>query len=144
VRDDPRVDVRERCNVRHLTQEAIGGPVDLVVADLSFISLTAVLAALLAVAAPRAPLVLLVKPQFEAGRAEVSRGHGVVRDPEVRRAVRSRIDDALRAGGATIMGWMESPLRGADGNVELFVHALAPAAPVGPVEGDVVEGEAIP
>ena len=58
----------------------------------------------------------------------------MVRDPEVRRAVRSRIDDALRAGGATIMGWMESPLRGADGNVELFVHALAPAAPVGPVE----------
>ena len=59
------------------------------VADLSFISLTAVLPALLAVAAPGAPLVLLVKPQFEAGRAEVSRGHGVVRDPEVRRAVQS-------------------------------------------------------
>ncbi len=83
---------------------------------------------------------LLVKPQFEAGRAEVSRGHGVVRDPEVRRAVQSRIDDALRAGGATIMGWMESPLRGADGNVELFVHALAPAGSTQTVAG---EGEAI-
>jgi len=127
IRGDPRVDVRERCNVRHLTVATIGGPVDLVVADLSFISLTTVLPALLAVAAPAAPLILLVKPQFEAGRAEVSRGQGVIRDPVVRDAVREGIDDALREGGATIMGWMESPLRGADGNVELFVHALAPA-----------------
>jgi len=127
IRADPRVDVRERCNVRHLTAAAIGGSVDLVAADLSFISLTAVLPALLAVAAPAAPMVLLVKPQFEAGRAEVSRGQGVIRDPAVRDAVRVGIDDALREGGATIMDWMESPLRGADGNVELFVHALAPA-----------------
>jgi 23S rRNA (cytidine1920-2'-O)/16S rRNA (cytidine1409-2'-O)-methyltransferase len=96
------------------------------VADLSFISLVPVLPTLLATCRPGAPLVLLVKPQFEAGRAEVSRGRGVVRDPAVRAEVQQRIDDALRAAGATIMGWMESPLRGADGNVELFVHARAP------------------
>ena len=126
LRDDERVTVLERCNVRHLTPEMIGGPVDLVVADLSFISLTTVLPALLGVCRPGADLVLLVKPQFEAGRTEVSRGGGVVRDPAVRDAVRVRIDDALRASGASIMGWMESPLRGADGNIELFVRATAP------------------
>jgi 23S rRNA (cytidine1920-2'-O)/16S rRNA (cytidine1409-2'-O)-methyltransferase len=126
IRDDPRVVVRERCNVRQLDAADIGGPVDLVVADLSFISLVPVLPALLGLCRPGAPLVLLVKPQFEAGRAEVSRGRGVVRDPAVRADVQQRIDDALRAAGATIMGWMESPLRGADGNVELFVHARAP------------------
>ena len=73
VRDDPRVDVRERCNVRHLRADDVGGPVDLVVADLSFISLVPVLPSLLGLCRPKAPLVLLVKPQFEAGRAEVSR-----------------------------------------------------------------------
>ena len=126
IRDDPRVVVRERCNVRHLQAKDIGGEVDMVVADLSFISLVPVLPALLGVCRPGAPLVLLVKPQFEAGRAEVSRGRGVVRDPGIRAEVQHRIDDALRAAGATIMGWVDSSLRGADGNVELFVHARAP------------------
>src|SRR5207237_1265550 len=79
LRADPRVTVRERLNVRMLTTDDIGGPVDLVVADLSFISLRTVSPALIAVSKPGADLVLLVKPQFEAGRAEVSRGRGVVR-----------------------------------------------------------------
>jgi 23S rRNA (cytidine1920-2'-O)/16S rRNA (cytidine1409-2'-O)-methyltransferase len=126
IRGDARVLVRERLNVRALTLDDIGGPVDLVVADLSFISLRTVLPALLGVGQLGADLVLLVKPQFEAGRAEVSRGRGVVRDETVRERVRSEIDDELRAAGATIMGWMQSPLPGADGNVELFVHAQAP------------------
>jgi 23S rRNA (cytidine1920-2'-O)/16S rRNA (cytidine1409-2'-O)-methyltransferase len=126
IRHDPRVIVIERVNARSLTPEVIGGPVEVVVADLSFISLTTVLPALLAVAAPGADLVLLVKPQFEAERAEVSRGRGVVRDPVVRESARQRVDDALCATGATIMGWMDSPRPGADGNVELFVHARAP------------------
>jgi 23S rRNA (cytidine1920-2'-O)/16S rRNA (cytidine1409-2'-O)-methyltransferase len=126
IRHDPRVVVIERVNARALTPEVIGGPVEVIVADLSFISLTAVLPALVAVAEPAADLVLLVKPQFEAERAEVSRGRGVVRDPAVREAARQRVDDALRAMGATIMGWMDSPRPGADGNVELFVHARAP------------------
>jgi 23S rRNA (cytidine1920-2'-O)/16S rRNA (cytidine1409-2'-O)-methyltransferase len=123
IRDDARVVVMERCNVRHLTPDLLGGVVDVVVADLSFISLATVLPALLGMCRPAAELVLLVKPQFEAGRAEVAKGHGVVRDPAVREAVRDGIDDALRQAGASIMGWMESPIRGADGNVELFVHA---------------------
>ncbi len=126
IRNDPRVTVRERLNVRSITADDIDGTVDLVVADLSFISLRTVLAALLGVCRPGADLVLLVKPQFEAGRAEVSRGRGVVRDESVRQQVQVAIDDVLRRSRATIMGWMESPLRGADGNVELFVHALAP------------------
>ncbi|HKA04967.1 MAG TPA: TlyA family RNA methyltransferase, partial [Acidimicrobiales bacterium] len=126
LREDDRVVVRERTNARTLTVADIGGPVDLVVADLSFISLRTVLPALLAAATPGADLVLLVKPQFEAGRAEVARGRGVIRDETVRARVRQAVCDVLVGAGATIMGWMESPLRGADGNVEYFVHALAP------------------
>jgi 23S rRNA (cytidine1920-2'-O)/16S rRNA (cytidine1409-2'-O)-methyltransferase len=131
LRTDHRVTVLERTNVRTLTPAHLPYAPELVVADLSFISLRLAIPALAAVAAPEADVVLLVKPQFEAGRAEVSRGRGVVRDPAVRADVQRRIDDALRAAGATIMGWMESPLRGADGNVELFVHARAP------MDGDV-------
>src|SRR5262249_5423223 len=126
TRGAARVLVRERLNVRSLTVEDIDGPVDLVAADLSFISLRTVLTALLGVCQPGADLVLLVKPQFEAGRAEVSRGRGVVRDEAVRRRVQSEINDVLCAAGATIMGWMQSPVPGADGNIELFVHARAP------------------
>jgi len=131
IRADPRVTVRERLNVRALTPDDVGRPVDLVVADLSFISLRTVIGALLGVSAPGADLVLLVKPQFEAGRAEASRGRGVIRDPLVHEQVKADLDDVLRRHGATIMGWMESPLRGADGNVEHLVHARAPggAAP---------------
>jgi 23S rRNA (cytidine1920-2'-O)/16S rRNA (cytidine1409-2'-O)-methyltransferase len=129
LRADTRVVVRERVNVRHVEPDDLGGLVDLVVADLSFISLRTVLPSLLRVARPGAHLVLLVKPQFEAGRDEVSRGAGVIRDPQVRARVRDQIDAALRDAGAAIMGWMESPLPGADGNVELFVHAIAPPAP---------------
>ena len=126
IRHDPRVVVMERTNVRTLTPERLGGTVELVVADLAFISLTTVLPALWSLGAPGAGFVLLVKPQFEVTPAEVTRGRGVVRDPAVRDEVRKRVDDALRGMGAAIMGWMESPLRGADGNVELFVHARAP------------------
>ena len=125
VRGDDRVVVMERTNVRSVTPAAIGGPVALVVADLSFISLRTVGARLLAVCSPGADLVLLVKPQFEAGRAEAARGRGVIRDDAVRSRVREEVGDVLVDAGATIMGWMESPLRGADGNVEYFVHAIA-------------------
>jgi 23S rRNA (cytidine1920-2'-O)/16S rRNA (cytidine1409-2'-O)-methyltransferase len=128
LRADPRVEVHEGVNVRHLRSDDIGGPVDLVVADLSFISLVTVADALLGCAAPGAPLVLLVKPQFEAGRAEVSKGRGVVRDPAVHAAVCDRVRDAYEARGATIMGVMASPLRGADGNVEFLLAAHAPIA----------------
>jgi 23S rRNA (cytidine1920-2'-O)/16S rRNA (cytidine1409-2'-O)-methyltransferase len=131
LRADPRVEGWERTHLRDLTPELVGGPVDGVVADLSFISLRKVVGPLLGIATPGAPLVLLVKPQFEAGREEAARGRGVIRDPEVWARVLHEVIDALTAGGATIMGMMVSPLRGADGNVEFFVHVSAPgrAAP---------------
>ena len=123
LRADERVDVRDRTNVRTLDAEAIGGAVDLVVADLSFISLRTVAPALLACARPGADLILLVKPQFEAGRAEASRGRGVIKDPEVQARVLDEICADLRERGANIMGTMESPITGADGNREFLVHA---------------------
>lgn len=126
LRSDPRVHVYDRLNVRHLRPEAVGGAVDAAVADLSFISLRAVLGPLIEAVAPGGWLVLLVKPQFEAGRAEVSRGRGVIRDPAVHDRVRQEVDDSLRAHGSIIMGWMESPLHGAHGNVEYLVAARRP------------------
>jgi 23S rRNA (cytidine1920-2'-O)/16S rRNA (cytidine1409-2'-O)-methyltransferase len=131
LRNDARVDNRERTNVRLLDAAALGGAVDVVVADLSFISLRSVLPALMACARRGADLVLLVKPQFEAGRIEASRGKGVIRDPAIHERVRDEVGAALDVTGATIMGWMDSPLLGADGNKELFVHARAPLATIG-------------
>lgn len=121
LRADARVVSLERTDVRAVDVAAIGGPADLVVADLSFISLRTVAAALRGLAS--GDLVALVKPQFEAGRAEADRGRGVIKDPAVRcRAVLGACD-ALEAAGAAIMGVMASPLTGADGNAEFLVHA---------------------
>ncbi|MDP9388924.1 MAG: TlyA family RNA methyltransferase [Actinomycetota bacterium] len=123
LRRDPRVDVRERTNVRHLVLEE---PADLVVADLSFISLRLVAPALVGPNAQAgADVVVLVKPQFEAGRAEAARGRGVVRDPRVWRRVLSEVGSALAGEGAAMMGAMVSPLTGADGNVEFLLHLRA-------------------
>jgi 23S rRNA (cytidine1920-2'-O)/16S rRNA (cytidine1409-2'-O)-methyltransferase len=123
---DPRVTNLERTNVRALDVTVIGGPVDIVVGDLSFISLRLVITPLVSVCQPGAPMVLLVKPQFEAGRAEVSRGRGVIADPEVWERVRSEVGEALVAAGCTVAGWTDSPISGADGNREFLVHAVAP------------------
>ena len=127
LRADPRVQLHERTNVRSLDASAIGGAVDIVVADLSFISLRTVASALLACAAPGADLVLLVKPQFEAGRQEAARGKGVIRDPDVHDRVLGEVASALEELGAAIMGSVQSPITGADGNIELLLHAIAPA-----------------
>jgi 23S rRNA (cytidine1920-2'-O)/16S rRNA (cytidine1409-2'-O)-methyltransferase len=124
LRDHPRVTVRERVNVRHLQPDDLGGPVDLTVADLSFISLVTVAPALARCTRPDGDLVLLVKPQFEAGRARLGKG-GVVRDPEVHRAVLREVRDGLRDAGLHIVGVLRSPLRGADGNVEFLAHCDA-------------------
>jgi 23S rRNA (cytidine1920-2'-O)/16S rRNA (cytidine1409-2'-O)-methyltransferase len=97
-----------------------------VVADLSFISLTTVAPVLAGVlAAPGADLVLLVKPQFEAGRVEASRGRGVIRDPGVRREALRRVASAYLSQGATIMGVMASPVLGPAGNAEFLLRARA-------------------
>ena len=126
LRHHPRVTNLERTNVRHIDLDVIGEPVDIVVGDLSFISLRLVIDPLVSVCQPGAPMVLLVKPQFEAGKAEVSRGRGVITDPAVWERVRAEIDEALTAAGCTVHGWTESPITGADGNREFLVHATVP------------------
>lgn len=126
LRADTRVTNLERTNVRRLTTEAIGGPVDLVVGDLSFISLRLVIDPLRSVCHPGAPMVLLVKPQFEAGRSEVSRGRGVITDPAVWDRVHAEIDAAVAEAGCSVVGWTDSPITGADGNHEFLIHARVP------------------
>ena len=111
--------------------QEVQGAVDVVVADLSFISLRTVLPALLGVCTPGAHLVLLVKPQFEAGRAEAARGKGVITDPDIWARVVDEVRAALAGAGAAMMEAMVSPLRGADGNVEFFVHARVPGETTG-------------
>ena len=125
IREDQRVTVLERFHVRDLTLEAIGGAVDMVVADLSFISIIRVLPALLAVACPDSELVLLVKPQFEAGKSEVDRGSGVIRDPLIHQRVCDEVSAALTEHGCEVRGWIASPITGAQGNREFLVHARA-------------------
>lgn len=126
---DPRVEVHERTNLRLLDRGALGADAEVVVGDLSFISLRVVLDALLALSTPDADLVLLVKPQFEATRVEVDAGRGVIVDPSVWRRVLDEVAGALHQRGAAIMGAMISPLRGAEGNVEFLVHARRGAMP---------------
>jgi 23S rRNA (cytidine1920-2'-O)/16S rRNA (cytidine1409-2'-O)-methyltransferase len=127
LRADPRVEGRERLDIRDVTLATVGGaPVDVVVADLSFISVGRVVPVLVGeVAAPGAPVVVLAKPQFEAGRAEASRWRGVIRDPEVHRRTLGEVAGALAGAGAAIMGVMPSPITGQAGNVEFLVHAVA-------------------
>jgi 23S rRNA (cytidine1920-2'-O)/16S rRNA (cytidine1409-2'-O)-methyltransferase len=122
LRGDPRITLLERTNVRALEPGTVGGPVDVVTADLSFISLVTVAPALARCSTDRADLVLLVKPQFEAGPARVGEG-GVVRDPDVHRAVLREVRDGLMASGVMTVGVVGSPIRGADGNIEFLFHA---------------------
>lgn len=122
LRSDERVTLLERFNVRGLAPEHLPEAPSLVVADLSFISLAKVLPGLVASASDGADLVLLVKPQFEAGRDEVGRG-GVVSDPEVWRRTIERVARASRDEGAGPLAVMASPLRGPAGNVEFLLHA---------------------
>jgi 23S rRNA (cytidine1920-2'-O)/16S rRNA (cytidine1409-2'-O)-methyltransferase len=121
LRADSRVTVLERTNIRELTPDRVGGMVDLIVADLSFISLRTVAPALTTLAPPGGDALVLVKPQFEAGRDEVGKG-GIVRDPDVHRAVLERLAGGLAAAGLAMHDLMVSPLRGADGNTEFFAR----------------------
>ncbi|MCU0269090.1 MAG: TlyA family RNA methyltransferase [Acidimicrobiales bacterium] len=128
LRADPRVSVHERSNLRHLDPRAVGGPFDLVVADLSFISLRLVADVLVAAASPGGELVVLVKPQFEVGRAEASKGRGVIRDPASWAGALRDVVAAVASRGAVMMGAVVSPITGSDGNVEFLVHFRAPTA----------------
>ncbi|HEX6712779.1 MAG TPA: TlyA family RNA methyltransferase [Thermoleophilaceae bacterium] len=119
LRQDPRVTVLERTNARSLEPDALPYRPDLVVADVSFISLTKVLPAVLAAAAGRFDCLAMVKPQFEAGRERVGKG-GVVRDPETRVETLVKVAESARAGGHAVMGFASSGLPGPSGNRETF------------------------
>jgi len=133
LQSDDRVAVHDRTNIRDLTPELIGGPVDLVVGDLSFISLRLVLDALISVTRPEGDLALMVKPQFEVGKERLGKG-GVVRDPV------HRIDAVLRvAQDAAAKGWgavavAVSPLPGPAGNVEFFLLLRSGPPSIGEAE----------
>jgi 23S rRNA (cytidine1920-2'-O)/16S rRNA (cytidine1409-2'-O)-methyltransferase len=127
LRNDRRVVVLEKTNARHLTRAQVPEPVDLVVCDASFIGLATVLPAALALARPGARLVALIKPQFEVGPARVGKG-GVVRDPALHQEVCARIAAWLPAQGWAVLGIVESPIRGPEGNVEFLIAAVHSAA----------------
>jgi len=128
LRTDPRVTVLDRTNVRELTPEAIGGPVALTVADLSFISLRLVLPALVSCTEPGGDLVPMVKPQFEVGRDRIERG--VVRDPGLRTEAVLAVARTAEDLGWGVAGVVASPLPGPSGNVEFFLWLRRDAAPV--------------
>jgi 23S rRNA (cytidine1920-2'-O)/16S rRNA (cytidine1409-2'-O)-methyltransferase len=143
LRGDARVTLMERTNVRTLEPDVLPFVPDLVVADLSFISLETVLPALARVAAPGARFVLLVKPQFEVGRGEVGRG-GVVRDPNGWRSALLRVAEAAAGLGLGAFDVMASPLLGPAGNAEFLLTATR-GGPAGPLDGlvEAALGEAV-
>jgi 23S rRNA (cytidine1920-2'-O)/16S rRNA (cytidine1409-2'-O)-methyltransferase len=139
LRSDARVKVIERTNVRTLTPEAIGGPVEVTVADLSFISLRLVLPALAACTAPDGDLVPMVKPQFEVGRERVGDG-GVVRDPQLRAEAVLDVASTAATLGLGVAGVAVSPLPGPSGNVEFFLWLRRGAPPADPARVRAVAG----
>ncbi len=128
LRNHPRVVVLERTNARHLTRTEVPEPIDLVTCDTSFIGLETVLPAPLALTAPGARLVALIKPQFEVGKGQVGKG-GVVRDPELHEEVCARIEAWLGAqAGWHVLGVTESPILGPEGNKEFLIAAAREGA----------------
>jgi len=124
IRNDPRVVVIERFNARHLTPAELPSLVDLVVIDVSFISLRQIFPAVPPLLRPAADVVALVKPQFEAGRAEV--GKGIIHDTAVHERVLAEVSAAAAAIGLTPTGSTPSPITGQKGNVEFLLHLRAP------------------
>lgn len=120
LQSDERVQIHDRTNVRTLDPDTIGGPADLTVADLSFISLRTVLPALVACTAADGALMPMVKPQFEVGRERLGSG-GVVRDPALRLATLTGVTSVARRLGLVLWGAVASPLPGPSGNVEFFL-----------------------
>ena len=124
LRRDERVVTVER-NARYLRPEDVGEAVDLITADVSFISLTKILPAILSVAAPGADFLMLIKPQFELEKREVGKG-GIVRDPQLHQKAVERVIAEASGEGLEIVGMRPSRLPGAGGNQEFFLHARAP------------------
>lgn len=128
LRSDPRVVLFERTNIRHFDPHLIPEPVDLVVIDVSFISLQLVLPAIVPLLASQATVLPMVKPQFEVGRGQVGKG-GVVRDPGLQSDAVAAIRRAAEANELDFVASCESPLRGPNGNREFFLHLERPPAP---------------
>jgi 23S rRNA (cytidine1920-2'-O)/16S rRNA (cytidine1409-2'-O)-methyltransferase len=129
LRCDPRVVVMERTNGRALSAADIGGAADLTVVDASFIGLNKLMPAIAACTRPGGDLVALVKPQFEVGRAEASRGHGVVRDDATRARAVAMVAQSAETSGFRILAQNESALPGPKGNREVFLHARRGSRP---------------
>lgn len=126
LRQDPRVEVYEGMNVRYMQPQDIGGPKDLTVSDLSFISLTKVMEALAAATRPGGDLLLMVKPQFEVGPAKIGKG-GVVTDPQARAQALESVQASALQAGLIVAGSAPSPLHGQDGNQEYFLWCQQPS-----------------
>jgi len=123
LRGDPRVTAIEKLNAREMTLAQVGGPFDLVTGDLSFISLTLVLPALLPLMKATGQLLMLAKPQFELQPGDIGKG-GVVRDAALYPQVEQRLRAACEALGLQVRGWYDSAIAGGDGNREFFLHAV--------------------
>ena len=121
IRSDPRVVVMERTNIRYVTPEQLGEPLDLSVVDVSFISLKIVLPAIKALLKPNGQILCLIKPQFEAGREKVGK-KGVVREPETHKEVLDGFVTLAGDLGFTILGLTFSPVKGPEGNIEFLGH----------------------
>jgi len=121
IRSDPRVVVMERTNIRYVTPEQLGEPLDLSVIDVSFISLKIVLPAIKALLKPDGQVLCLIKPQFEAGREKVGK-KGVVRDPQTHREVLDSFVELAKQLDFTILGLTFSPVKGPEGNIEFLGH----------------------
>jgi len=124
LRNDPRVVAFEKVNAREVTRDRVGSDFDLVVGDLSFISLTLVLPALVPLLKRGGDVLMLVKPQFELQPSQIGKG-GIVTDASLYAVVEKRIRDCCEACGLQFKGWLDSPIAGGDGNREFFVHAKA-------------------
>ncbi|MDB5896688.1 MAG: hypothetical protein JWP41_290, partial [Ramlibacter sp.] len=122
LRHDPRVTVLEKINARDLSAQQVGRDFDLVTGDLSFISLTLVLPALVPLLKPGGQLLMLAKPQFELQPGQIGKG-GVVRDAGLYAQVEQRLRGCCTEVGLEVAGWHASPITGGDGNREFFLHA---------------------
>lgn len=119
LRSDPRVDVRENTNARELKPDDFVSQFDLAVMDVSFISVTKIIPAIVPLLRPRGKLVILIKPQFEVGKGEVGKG-GIVREPEKHERVVNEVNEFAASAGLTVIGVTDSPITGAEGNKEFL------------------------
>lgn len=138
IRNDPRVVVMERTNIRYVTPEDLGQPLDLSVIDVSFISLSLVLPVVKTLLKPTGQVLCLIKPQFEAGKDKVGK-KGVVRDAAVHEEVLQNFISLAKSLGFTIRNLTFSPVKGPEGNIEFLAHlSLQPGEDSYPLPGDLV------